>query len=387
MLIKKSFKKRKVCFRRLLHAVGQGAFFTEQFFVDGKSDLNVIYDCGSLSKKGILDAEIKRTFAYDKTKSIHVDVLFISHLDKDHINGIPTLKKLKCIDDNTIVILPFSYPLLLFYLLPVIQMDNETKSAIKALFDSNAKILGVDYTEGIGNISSSIEILLKDIKDRFDNYSTINNVRFKYERVWNYIPFMNISDTKVWENYFNGLKSNGLELEKLKYEQYVEDNLDKLKEIYSTVTSKSSGGVTPINICSLQVLSFKNKDVKHVYVLGHNACLSPEKGVLSCLFSGDTIIDNVFVNSMQSISNYLKSKIELLQIPHHGRESCCDKKIYSENNFDAAFVNYDSTHKKNSYINTIETDMNTQKKDFFHITELYYSDLIVNLFVWIPPVS
>ena len=71
MLIKKSFKKRKVCFRRLLHAVGQGAFFTEQFFVDGKSDLNVIYDCGSLSKKGILDAEIKRTFAYDKTKSIH----------------------------------------------------------------------------------------------------------------------------------------------------------------------------------------------------------------------------------------------------------------------------------------------------------------------------
>ncbi len=387
MLVKKRFKKSNVCFRRLLHAVGQGAFFTEQFFVDGKSDLNVIYDCGSLSKKGILDAEINRTFAYDKTKSLHVDVLFISHLDKDHISGIPTLEKLKCIDDKTIVILPFSYPLLLFYLLPVIQMDNGTKSAIQALFKSNAKILGVDYTEGFGDIYSSREIILKDNKDEFDNYSTINNVVFKYERIWNYIPFMNINDSSVWRNFFNGLKSEGLVLEKLKNEQYVEDNLDKLKKIYSTVTSKSSGGVTPINICSLQVLSFKNKDVKHEYVLGHNAYLSPKKGVLSCLFSGDTIIDNVFVNSMQSISNYLNSKIELLQIPHHGRKSCYDTKIYYGNNFDAAFANYDSTYKKSSYIKTIETDMNTQKKDFFHITELYYSDLIVNLFVWIPPVS
>lgn len=378
-MLKKKDWSRSLVFIRHLHAVGQGAFFTEQFLVNGKSDLNVIYDCGSLSKK-ILDTEIEGTFAYDKTKSLHVDVLFISHLDNDHINGIPTLINLKCIDDKTIVILPFSYPLLLFYLLPVIQMDNGTKSAVQALFDSNAKILGVDYTEEIGDISSSRKIISKDNKDEFDNYSTINNAVFKYERIWNYIPFMNVNDSSVWRNFFNGLKSKDLDLDKLKNAQYVEDNLDKLKKIYSTVTSKSSGGVTPINICSLQVLSFKNKDIKHEYVLWHNAYLSPKKGVLSCLFSGDTIINNVFINTLKSIRAFLGFPIEMLQIPHHGRESCFNKEIFDGDRFESAFVNYNSSHKKNDYVKTVEDFMKKNRKNFYHITENCNYVLMVTLF-------
>lgn len=35
-------------FKRVLHPVGQGAFFTEQFFDGDNTIFNVVYDCGEL---------------------------------------------------------------------------------------------------------------------------------------------------------------------------------------------------------------------------------------------------------------------------------------------------------------------------------------------------
>ena len=39
-------------FKRVFHPVGQGAFFTEQFYDDDQNTLlyNIVYDCGSKSK-------------------------------------------------------------------------------------------------------------------------------------------------------------------------------------------------------------------------------------------------------------------------------------------------------------------------------------------------
>ncbi len=38
-----------IFFKRILHPVGQGAFFTEQFLDEnGTSVLNVVYDCGEM---------------------------------------------------------------------------------------------------------------------------------------------------------------------------------------------------------------------------------------------------------------------------------------------------------------------------------------------------
>ena len=67
---------------RVIHSVGQGAFYTERIRTDGKT-FNIVYDCGGATSykvnrnKPILEAEIK-TF-YDKNEDI--DLLFISHFD------------------------------------------------------------------------------------------------------------------------------------------------------------------------------------------------------------------------------------------------------------------------------------------------------------------
>ncbi len=74
---------------RRFHPVGQGAFYSEHFNYRGEK-VNVVYDCGTLAGKSITDREITNTFRYGET----VDAVFISHLHKDHISGIPDLIKI-----------------------------------------------------------------------------------------------------------------------------------------------------------------------------------------------------------------------------------------------------------------------------------------------------
>lgn len=70
--------------------VGQGAFYCEQFgdkYVDTR--MNIIYDCGSATDINLVRQQIVGNFAQDEV----VHALFVSHLDADHINGIPYLLK------------------------------------------------------------------------------------------------------------------------------------------------------------------------------------------------------------------------------------------------------------------------------------------------------
>ena len=76
---------------RIIHPIGQGAFYTER--ICSKDQIyNVVYDCGSGINKNApkrLIQEIASVF----TSNDVVDILFVSHFDNDHINGIRELKK------------------------------------------------------------------------------------------------------------------------------------------------------------------------------------------------------------------------------------------------------------------------------------------------------
>ena len=71
---------------RTFHAVGHGCFVTERFKSQkGNDEIKVVYDCGGLKKT--VDKEINNTFIKDD----EIYALCISHFDRDHINGLPTL--------------------------------------------------------------------------------------------------------------------------------------------------------------------------------------------------------------------------------------------------------------------------------------------------------
>ena len=64
---------------RFICPVGQGGFSIEM--IDG---FVVVYDCGSVSSPNAVEQSIDKLWQ----DADHVDVLFISHFDKDHVNSI-----------------------------------------------------------------------------------------------------------------------------------------------------------------------------------------------------------------------------------------------------------------------------------------------------------
>ena len=89
---------------RIIHPVGQGAFYTETLYNDNTESFNMVYDCGTLTsykikktKKNIIESRVDcyldNLKTEQKKEQPEIDAIFISHLHEDHINGIDYLMK------------------------------------------------------------------------------------------------------------------------------------------------------------------------------------------------------------------------------------------------------------------------------------------------------
>ena len=86
---------------RIIHPVGQGAFYSEKIHINNQS-FNIVYDCGSNTsykvngKKKVVQTEVRSYYHKEET----INLLFISHFDNDHVNGLEYLKdhcNIKCV--------------------------------------------------------------------------------------------------------------------------------------------------------------------------------------------------------------------------------------------------------------------------------------------------
>lgn len=85
------------------HPVGQGLFCSGELFSlcdtsisNPRNLFRWVYDCGTSSKRSLLDEAIDQAFTAPLCKQETeptIDLLVISHFDKDHINGLPKLLK------------------------------------------------------------------------------------------------------------------------------------------------------------------------------------------------------------------------------------------------------------------------------------------------------
>lgn len=85
------------------HAVGHGGFHTGAMG-RGTVRLRWVYDCGASRSQGLqrLSEEIERLAGDSEKEKRRVDLLFISHFDRDHISGIKELMRLVAV--GTVVI-------------------------------------------------------------------------------------------------------------------------------------------------------------------------------------------------------------------------------------------------------------------------------------------
>ena len=331
----------EITFKRTLHPVGHGAFFTEEICI-GNVTYNVVYDCGSKSKR-IVKWQIQQ-FA---EKNKHIDLIFISHFDSDHINCLKELSNCCKIDENTKIIIPYYYPA--FH--QIVGFNNsiylETIEETFAFFNEKKvhliMVKSSEYYEpgvpiDFRNINGDVIHLSNGITATII-HSGIRICVFNGDDtpVWNYVPFNYGEDNerKIQK------KLEELNLVDLKGDLIVDEfkkmldqskncsqstpkdtRLSELKDVYNSIAHGS------INANSLQVLSYEDSQTSGMEYNTELDCIiyvkEKQKWIhdyqCSCLYTGDTDLNiSNAINVIKNIRhNYLQDKLMIIQIPHHG---------------------------------------------------------------------
>ena len=359
-------------FKRILHPVGQGAFFTEQFLDEsGKVVYNVVYDCGSFtSQPNLLEYEIRNTFE----RNAHIDLLFISHFDEDHVNGLMTLQNQTKIDKDTKVIIPFKYP----YLLMVMDDDYPTLARfVMRMFNIGAQVIGIEEISGENVRRDPIAIV-----------APMGNAPIETEKnvgpIWYYYPFM-LPDQKSLQKVFEGKVKD---IVKLDDPNEILTKRKELRNVYKTI-GKTKGGVTRINVNTLFMLSFPAVNVACNTNIWHQINL---KGNVAptCFYTGDSNLKgNGYDEVKQKVTDILDiyskgTKVWMMQVPHHGSDKCFPDKMAdrSDGFSECAFVNCNPWHRQKVFDSGIIGEFTRNNKMLLLVTECYHSrvEVIAELF-------
>lgn len=316
-------------FTRTFHPVGQGAFYSEEFELPDHGRFRIVYDCGSRTlSKSALEKRIKSDFAGD----MNVDILFISHFDEDHINGVEFLKP------KTVVV-PFlsEAQILLLTLCNMFQKGANSnvdlaKNPTKTF--PEAQIIQIlPYGSDYGSDSDFDPIFdLKAINGSNRDDNSKKNVLKELRKVKSLVPINILHDNPFWEYIpYNPNWDKYVELFKSKMSQYkldwnqlvapdngtyIEKNFSDLKKIYNELKQK--------NLHSLVVCSSSKQDVMLSYYCAKcKYCLIPPCKLnlpCGCIYFGDAKVDAEWRDDFY---DYLKGldlleEIGTLQVPHHG---------------------------------------------------------------------
>lgn len=346
--------KVKVYLFRTIHPVGQGGFYTERFkeiFPSTKRSYNVVYDCGSDTGKagnGIsryVQREIDSTFSENEK----IDIIFISHLDNDHINGMEYLLEKHDVRNICIPLL-HSNEKLLALVKCAAEGIKETSFAYRFILDpvksvrelpNPPRIIFVSsLEEGLENRERSI-ISIDQFPDKLRSEDRVvlkNSERIgipfadgKRNYFWIYLP-VNLDGRELsekLEEYLNEeeipVPANSEEIKKLLKSR---SSFKKLKTFYQALPQ---GG---INAHSMMVYSGPSQEVSchlegfqrlayaelctrpYAYPCYEKLYKYPKSP--GCMYTGDFAVNK---EKWSRISNYCGSLIDqigVLQLPHHG---------------------------------------------------------------------
>jgi hypothetical protein len=145
-----------VVIERDFNTVGQGAFYTEKFEIEGRS-FEIVYDCGALGPNYTknIDREIKKQFNKDDT----INIIFVSHFHADHVNGIEKLLA-RCNIKNIIIPLLEEESRKIMLLDCLLNGFNEKSFLFKFINDPKNEIFTISekYNKQPPNIPNIIEI-------------------------------------------------------------------------------------------------------------------------------------------------------------------------------------------------------------------------------------
>lgn len=313
--------------------VGQGAFYCEQFMGDFKTErVNIVYDCGSSTNVKLVEEQIKNNF--EKDEIIHA--VFISHLDEDHINGIPFLLRYCRVEK-------MFFPLLTELNAKYIKLYNLIKYNEKESFASSFadnpyeafNQLNIEYRPRLYQISENeqgenrIDAITissgENVADIiFEN--TIGN--YGIYRKWVYIPhnFRQTDRIKQLQDKLNMLFGKNMNNEDMQviWETGTKIEREKIKESYKEV--KGSFNTNSMTLYSgMKELCLGQSAFKAIC---YRCCCNYNLKNVGCLYMGDYDASGKYkwkelINAYATYWN----NIGCVQIPHHGSKHNYNKEL------------------------------------------------------------
>lgn len=347
-------EKDRIYLFRTIHPVGQGGFYTERFKEISslkKKSCNVVYDCGSDTGKagnGIsryVQREIDSVFS----KNEKIDIVFISHLDNDHINGVEYLMREHDVRNICIPLLNSNEKLLALVKCAVEGL-KETSFVYKFILDPVESVRGLPkppriiFVSPLGENFENRERSILSINQFSDNLKTGNQIVLENSEsigipglhgkrgyFWIYLP-VNLDEAELsekLEGYLNEEKipvpANSEEIKMLLKKRSA---FKKLKAFYQALPH---GGINahsmmvysgPCEEDSCRLADFRRLAYpdwpSRLYAHFYYEKLYRYPKYSGCMYTGDFAVDKIKWSRVKTYCAPLTDHVGVLQIPHHG---------------------------------------------------------------------
>lgn len=389
---------------RKILPVGQGAFYVERHYGDNDNNVNLVYDCGSTTGVRFVKREIENEFIKDKT----IHAVFISHLDKDHINGVEYLLKHRE---------KWKVERIFF---PLITSEAKIRASIGKLLLKNSQSLfvynfihnprqtlndlGADETQLIevlpyeGEESRSREEYRTD-DNQSPNIERINSgwdvsgkIRTQWE--WELVPFnfdfternkqleeklkdIGLLDNEI-EEFRNGIADSNFEtlenrLKKSKFNSKFE-LMKEFKKIYKKIEGDINQNSMTL-FSGVRCNSLRQCIKYPCHCLYHFDCLFSRTFLNGCLYTGDYNAWQAkkrpeyfrFDELDKAYKDYW-DYIGLIQVPHHGAEGNYNKGLRNKN-CDVFFASAGQCNRHLHPHAPVRNDLQDNDKHFYVVTE------------------
>ena len=284
---------------RTIHPVGQGGFYTEIFEIPNqKGEISthcVVYDCGSATR-----AEPKKTIesALFDEDGLDIDILFISHFDDDHVNGLAELSKKHRIKR---IVIPQIHGYEWFYILE----DSIKRGTYQPRGNLIKGFLNSIRNENAQNEIQIIEIAPIDSSEYNNQTLPSGSVLSPFEKEieWIYIPVNTMDLNKInllkWELApIFGADQDPTIWDSMSGEQcatVISENRSTINDIYKRVFGSSNASsmclYSGLDSVSLQSESNIYKGCWQFCYWRDSWCRSKENSE-ACLYTGDSNLND-----------------------------------------------------------------------------------------------
>lgn len=286
---------------RIFANVGLGLFAVER-----RGTITIVYDCGG-ENCGLVQQAIRRVLRHDEV----IEALFVSHYDRDHINGVRYLLQHHEVKRLFLPMIPD--PVKLQALMTLDPESNEYKFinrpaqiAKEWTRDHKLDVLYIEESLGEGNSPNQSTYFANDLSD-CEKIPSGCSIHFDSYRHWLYIPFClkRMTDYEI-ESFMERLglpSSASSEDVKTQWEKL---NLKMKQSLLNSV------GITKETINQYSMTLYSGSSL-----LGKK---------IGCLYTGDYDAKH-YMNELKVAYNRVWNDIHVVQIPHHGSEYNFDSEL------------------------------------------------------------